>query len=125
MDNTGNMYRTKQALVAAFVLIAVALAVIIYGATGLGAKGAVGVLLLIIGVGIAAMSLMFSGEPDKFGPSEKVFRLVMGVIIALVGAVILLWTAGAAWYILAAVLLIGIALLGAFTAVSNSKKSKY
>ena len=125
MENTGNAYRTRQALVGAFILIAAALAIMVYGATDLGALAALGIFLLVLGIGIAAMSLMFNGTPDKFGPSEKVYRLVMGVIIAIVGAVLLLHTAGAAWYILVAVLLIGIAVLGAVTAISNSKNAKY
>ena len=48
-----------------------------------------------------------------------------GVILALIGAVLLLHVWGAAWYILVAVLLVGIAVLGALTALSNSKNAKY
>lgn len=79
----------------------------------------------MVGIGIAALSLMFSGTPDKFGPSERVYRLVAGVLLAIIGAVLLLHGFGAAWYILIAVLLIGIAILGALTAISNSKQAKY
>ena len=125
MENTGNAYRTRQAMVGAFILIAAALAIVVYGATNLGALAAVGIFVLVLGIGIAALSLMFSGTPDKFGPSEKVFRLVAGVILALIGAVLLLHVWGAAWYILVAVLLVGIAVLGALTALSNSKNAKY
>ena len=125
MENTGNAYRTRQAMVGAFILIAAALAIVVYGATNLGALAAVGIFVLVLGIGIAALSLMFSGTPDKFGPSEKVFRLVAGVILALIGTVLLLHVWGAAWYILVAVLLVGIAVLGALTALSNSKNAKY
>ena len=125
MENTGNAYRTRQAMVGAFILIAAALAIVVYGATNLGALAAVGIFVLVLGIGIAALSLMFSGTPDKFGPSEKVFRLVAGVILAPIGAVLLLHVWGAAWYILVAVLLVGIAVLGALTALSNSKNAKY
>ncbi|AMH93810.1 transmembrane protein [methanogenic archaeon ISO4-H5] len=125
MENTGNAYRTRQALVGAFILIAAALAIVIYGATDLGALAAAGIFILVVGIGIAALSLMFSGTPDKFGPSERVYRLVAGVLLAIIGAVLLLHGFGAAWYILIAVLLIGIAILGALTAISNSKQAKY
>jgi len=125
MENTGNAYRTRQALVGAFILIAAALAIVIYGATDRGALAAAGIVSRGVGIGIAALSLMFSGTPDKFGPSERVYRLVAGVLLAIIGAVLLLHGFGAAWYILIAVLLIGIAILGALTAISNSKKAKY
>jgi len=125
MENTVNAYRTHQALVGAFILIAAALAIVIYGATDLGALAAAGIFILVVGIGIAALSLMFSGTPDKFGPSERVYRLVAGVLLAIIGAVLLLHGFGAAWYILIAVLLIGIAILGALTAISNSKQAKY
>ena len=124
-ENTGNAYRTKQAVVAAFVLIAAAAAILVIGLTDIGAAGALGVFLLIVGIGMAVLSLMFSGEPDKFGPSEKVYRLDFGLILAIIGLICIMISYHVAWYAYVAVLLIGIAIVGLLTALSNSKKTKY
>lgn len=125
VENTGNSYRTRQAVVAAFVLIALALAIIVYGATDAGASGAVGVFLLITGIGITVLSFLFSNEPDKFGPSELMYRLVAGLLILIVGLAVLLYALDVEGYVIAAVVIIAIALIGLCTALINGKNTKY
>lgn len=125
VENTGNKYRTTQAITAGLVLIAAAAAILVWGLTDLGIGAVVGIFLAVVGVAVAVMSLMHSAEPDKFGPSEKVYRLVFGFVLILVGMVGILSAFDLGWYVYAAVLLIGIALIGICTAVSNSNKTKY
>ena len=125
VENTGNKYRTREAVVAAFVLIALALAVIVYGATDAGVTGSLAAFLIVAGIGIAVMSALFDSTPDKFGPSEMIYRLVVGVIIFAVGLVCLLFAFDVSTYVIVAVFIIIIAVLGLCVALVNGKKSKY
>lgn len=125
VENTGNLYRTHQAIVAAFVLIAIALAVIIYGATDAGFLGALAAFLIVTGLGVAAMSALFDSTPDKFGPSEMMYRMVAGILILVIGLAMLMYAFDVKGYIILAVVIIAVAVLGLCTALINSKKSKY
>ncbi|MCQ2079297.1 MAG: hypothetical protein MJZ38_04495 [archaeon] len=125
VENTGNSYRTAQAVVAGFIIIAVAVAVILWGATDLGAVSIAGVFLFIVGLMFAVLSLLFNGTPDKFGASERSYRLTIGLLLIVVGAVMIIAGFNVELYITVAVLLIGIAVIGICTALSNSKKTKY
>lgn len=120
-DNKGSGYRTLGAVTAGGMLIALALAAILYGTETVGVAGALGVFLLIAGIILAVASIKYSGAADKFGPSEADFRLVGGVLLAAVGAIIVIVDYGAAWYVAAAVLLIVVAVLGIAMALKNNK----
>ena len=122
VDNRGNAYRTRAALTAGIVLIGAAVALIAYMAAGLALLSAVGVFVLILGVAVFSMSFGYSSAPDKFGPSERDYRLAMGLVIALIGAVLLMTGLNLEWYWLVAILIIGIAVIGMMMAVINSRK---
>ncbi len=125
MENTGNKYRTREAVVVAFVLIALAFAVIIYGATDAGFVGALGAFLAVAGVGLAALSMLFDSTPDKFGPSEMLYRMVFGILMFVAGVVCLMHAYDVKWYITVAVVIIAIAVVGLCAALVNGKNSKY
>ena len=122
VDNRGNAYRTRAALTAGIVLIGAAVALIAYMAAGLALLSAVGVFVLILGVAVFSMSFGYSSAPDKFGPSERDYRLAMGLVIALIGTVLLMTGLNLEWYWLVAILIIGIAVIGMMMAVINSRK---
>ena len=103
-------------------LIGAAVALIAYMAAGLALLSAVGVFVLILGVAVFSMSFGYSSAPDKFGPSERDYRLAMGLVIALIGAVLLMTGLNLEWYWLVAILIIGIAVIGMMMAVINSRK---
>jgi len=122
VDNRGNAYRTRAALTAGIVLIGAAVALIAYKAAGLALLSAVGVFVLILGIAIFAMSFGYSSAPDKFGPSERDYRLAMGLVITLIGIVLLMTGLNLEWYWLVGILIIGIAVIGMMMAVINSRK---
>ena len=122
VDNRGNAYRTRAAITAGIVLIGAAVAILAYFAAGLGAAAAAGIFILIMGVAILAMSFGYSSAPDKFGPGERDYRMAMGLVITLIGAVAIIAGTGLEWYWLVAVLIIGIALIGIAMALMNSRK---
>ena len=125
VENTGNKYRTREAVVAAFVLIALAFAVIVYGATDTGFVGALSAFLIVAGIGIAVMSALFDSTPDKFGPSEMIYRLVFGILLLAAGLAGLMYKFDVSTYIIVAVVIIIIAVLGLCVALVNGKNSKY
>ena len=122
VDNRGNAYRTRAALTAGIVLIGAAVALIAYKAAGLALLSAVGVFVLILGIAIFAMSFGYSSAPDKFGPSERDYRLAMGLVITLIGIVLLMTGLNLEWYWLVGILIIGFAVIGMMMAVINSRK---
>ena len=122
VDNRGNAYRTRAALTAGIVLIGAAVALIAYMAAGLALLSAVGVFVLVLGVAVFSMSFGYSSAPDKFGPSERDYRLAMGLVIALIGTVLLMTGLNLEWYWLVAILIIGIAVIGMMMAAINSRK---
>ncbi|MCQ2070432.1 MAG: hypothetical protein MJZ68_04825 [archaeon] len=123
--NSGNKYRTSQVFMLAALLISIAAAVLIYGLTDLGVGATVGAFLLIFGAAMIVVSLTYSKTPDKFGPSESMYRMVFGAILVLVGIVAVLYSFSVDWFVYVAVFLIGIALIGLCAGLTNSKKSKY
>lgn len=125
VENTGNAYRTNQAIIACAVIIVLAATVLLVGYFGLNLLVAVGVFIILAGVVLAAASHLFSDAPGKFGPSESDYRLIMGAFIALVGAVVALFGLKLELYIIIAVFLIGIAVIGLCAAMKGKRTSKY
>lgn len=126
MDNKGNSYRTRGAVVAAAAIIAVAVGLLVCGLGNLAWLNMLWIFLLIFGLALVAVGFTYSSTPDKFGPSEQVYRLAVGAILALFGLVGLLWqNTSAGWFVYLAVLLIGIALIGVVFALGNRKNSKF
>ena len=125
VENTGNPYRTHQAIVACTLLIAVAAVILLVGYFGLSLIMAAGVLILAVGLVIAGLAHIYSAAPEKFGPSESVYRLIIGAVIAVVGAVIVLIGFEVELYIVIAILIIGIAAIGLCATFIGNKTSKY
>lgn len=125
VENTGNPYRTHQAIVACVLLIAVAAVILLTGYFGLSLIVAAGVLILAVGLTIAALAHMYSAAPDKFGPSESAFRLIIGAVIAVVGAVVVLIGFEVELYVVIAILITGIAAIGLCATFIGNKTSKY
>ena len=125
VENTGNAYRTNQAIIACAVIIVLAATILLVGYFGLNLLIAAGVFIILAGVVIAFSSHLFSDAPLKFGPSESDYRLIMGLFIALVGATIALYGLKLELYIVIAVFLIGIAAIGLCAAMKGNRTSKY
>ncbi|AGI48459.1 hypothetical protein TALC_01485 [Thermoplasmatales archaeon BRNA1] len=121
VDNKGNAYRTRQLVIVFCVLIGLALALLAWGAAGLSALAAVGVFLIIFGGAVVAVGSTFSSKPDKFGPSEQMYRVSVGLVILLIGVVMVMTLADVSWYVYVAILIIGIAVIGLATGLINSR----
>lgn len=122
VDNKGNAYRTRELVIVFCVLIGLALALVAWGTGFVSAVPAVGIFLIVTGLAITAVGLTFSGTPDKFGPSEQLYRVAMGPLIAVIGAVLLLTNYSLEWYIYAAILIVGIAVIGLTVGLISSRK---
>jgi hypothetical protein len=106
------------------IIIAVAVGLIVYYTTE-NVLGTIGVVLLIVGALLSLTALGYSAVPDKFGPSEAMYRLVAGLVAADIGLVVLLagfTNLGA--IILIAIFLIILAAVGIMTALVNGKEEK-
>jgi peptidoglycan/LPS O-acetylase OafA/YrhL len=80
-------------------------------------------VLLIFGIALLAMSFLYSGKSGKFGPSEFVYRMVLGILLAVIGVIGILYTyTDVSIWILAAIFLIALALVGILVALMNGKK---
>lgn len=125
MDNAGNGYRTRNMVIAAAVMIAVALGLLVWGIAGFSVVSTLGVVLLVIGFAIFAVGVTYSGVPDKFGPSEKMYRVAGGLVLVLLGIVCVITNYNASWVVYVAVLIIGLALIGLSVGLINSKHAKF
>jgi len=118
MDN-----RTLSAITLGSFLIALAIGIIVYVATSYGILIILWIALLIFGIALLALSFMYPTESGKFGPSESSFRMVWGILLAVVGFVGLLYTmTDVNVWILLAIILIAVAVTGIIVAVKNGKK---
>lgn len=124
MDNKGNRYRVNNAIVAGFVLIGAALAIIVYFAGLMDPVPSLGLFVALSGMGVLGMSLAYSDAQVKFGPSERGFRLAMGALITAVGAIMVLYQLGLEWYFYIAAVLIAVAAIGMGMALMNGKRMK-
>ena len=122
VDNKGNAYRTRGALTLGIVIIGLAVMILAYFAAKLSLTVSFGVFLLIMGVALLVMSPGYTSAPDKFGPGERDYRVAMGALIVIIGAVLVLTTFNLDWYWYVAIVIIGVAVLGMAMAVVNSKK---
>jgi len=114
---------TLSAVTLGLLLLSVAAGIIVWQVTDKGLEVALCVILLIFGIGLIALSFLDSGVPSKFGPSESTYKLVIGTIITVFGVAGLLsiFTDLNTW-ILAALIIIVIAVLGMIIALTNGKK---
>jgi len=115
--------RTLSAVALGSFIIALAVGLIVYYATDYGLAVILWVTLLIFGIALFALSFLYSKESGKFTPSESLYRMVLGIIIAVLGLIGLLYTAANVNVIvLAAIFLIVLALVGITVALMNGKK---
>ncbi|MCL2148764.1 MAG: hypothetical protein FWH47_05450 [Methanomassiliicoccaceae archaeon] len=79
--------------------------------------------LLVSGVALFALSFLYPRESGKFGPSPSTYMMAWGVIAATAGVVGVLgaYTDISIW-ILAAIIIIVLAVLGMMIALMNGKK---
>ncbi len=124
VDNRGNAYRTRAALTAGIALIGLGIAGLCFFMFDVGALPALGIFVLFIGLGILALSPGYTGTPDKFGASERDYRIVAGILAAVIGALLILTLLNLEWYVYVFVLIIAVAVLGMAMAVVNSRKIK-
>ncbi|MCL2295817.1 MAG: hypothetical protein FWC29_01885 [Methanomassiliicoccaceae archaeon] len=79
--------------------------------------------LLIFGIALLALSFLYSSKSGKFGPSESIYRMVLGILLAVVGVIGMLHTyTDVSVWILIAIFLIALALVGIVVALMNGKK---
>jgi hypothetical protein len=116
--------RTTSAVTLGLIIIALAVGLIVYHLTD-SIPGGIAVIILVAGIALASTSLGFSGTPDKYGPSDSLYRLVVGLVVAVIGVIILVYAfTDLSAIILVAIFLIAIALIGIFAAVFNGKGGK-
>lgn len=125
VENQGNAYRTRGVIMAAVALMGIALGAILYGVAGVCITAVIGVVLIVLGIDIFVVGATYSSEPDKFGPSEQMYRTALGLVIALIGVILVIVGYDVSIWVAVAVLIIGIALIGLSTGLINSKKSKF
>lgn len=125
VENQGNAYRTRGVIMAAVALMGIALGAILYGVAGVGITAVIGVVLIVLGIDIFVVGATYGSEPDKFGPSEQMYRTALGLVIALIGVILVIVGYDVSIWVAVAVLIIGIALIGLSTGLINSKKSKF
>jgi hypothetical protein len=115
--------KTLSAVTLGAFIISLAIGVIVYAVTDYGLAIILWVTMLIFGIALFAISFMYSGKPGKFGPSDSSYRMVAGILIAVVGLLCIIATlTNVSWWILVAVFLIVLALTGIFVALTNGKK---
>ena len=117
-EEKGLKSRTWNAIGVGAFLIAVALGIILFWATG-ELLNAFAAILLIFGVYMAAMSFTRKGREDSFGPSDADAALAGGLILAALGIVCLIWTASGDVLITVAVFIIVVAVVGIAMALKN------
>jgi len=114
---------TLSAVTLGLLLLSVAAGIIVWQVANEGPEVALCVIMLIFGIGLLALSFLDSGVPSKFGPSESIYKLVIGIIIAVFGIAGLLGIfAGINVWILVALIIIVIAVLGIIIALTNGKR---
>jgi len=115
--------RTLSAVVLGSFLISLAIGLIVYAATDLGILIVLWTTLLIFGIALFALSFMYSAESGKFGPSEASYRMVGGILTAVVGLIGMLYTfTDVSIWILIAIFIIALAAVGMIVALTNGKK---
>jgi len=115
--------RTLSAAVLGAFIIALAVGLIIYAVTDYGLTIILWVTLLIFGIAFFAVSFISPKEAGKFGPSESSYRMVVGIITAMIGLIGLLYTTtDLDPIILIAIFLIVIAVVVIAVALMNKNK---
>ena len=117
-DDNGMRPRTWSALAAGALLLAVALAIILYWATG-DLLNAFAAFLIVYGVYMAASSGLRRKDETGFGPSDSDAAIAGGIILAGVGATCLVWGATGDGLPTAAVLIVIVAVAGIAMALKN------
>jgi len=114
--------RTLSAVTAVSAIIALAVGLIVYVITD-ELMMILWTALLIFGIALLALSFLCSSESGKFGPSESINRFVWGALMAVIGAMGILSTyADINIWILVAIFLIAMALVGTVALYVNGKK---
>ena len=115
--------RTLSAALLGAFIIALAVGLIIFAVTDYGVTVILWITLLIFGIALVALSFMYPKESGKFGPSEFIYKLVAGVILAMIGLIGMLFTlTDMDPLILAAIFLIVLAVVIVAVALMNGKK---
>jgi len=115
--------KTLSAVALGSFIIALAVGLLVYEATSYGLAIILWVAMLIFGIALFALSFLYSGESGKFSPSESSYRMVAGILIAVIGLIGILYeTTDVSLLILAAIFLIALALVGISVALMNGNK---
>lgn len=110
---------------AAVALIGIAICAVLYGVAGVDLLTVFGAFLVIIGADLFLVGATYSSAPDKFGPSEQMCRVAVGLLVAVIGIAVILIGLDVNMWVAVAVVIVGIALIGLATGLINSKKSKF
>ncbi|MDR1405440.1 MAG: hypothetical protein LBJ20_07755 [Candidatus Methanoplasma sp.] len=115
--------RTLSAVTLGLFIISLAIGLMVFAATDYGLIIVLCTTVLIFGIALFAVSFMYPGESGKFGPSDRMYRAISGILAATVGFVGMLhiFTDLSIW-ILAGVFLIVLASVGISAALINGKK---
>jgi hypothetical protein len=117
--------RTLSAVTLGAFLIALAVGIIAWVAMDSALTMILWVTLLIFGIALFALSFLYPKGSGKFGPSEFIYRMVAGIIIAAIGLIGILFTeTEISIWILAAIFLIVLAVVGITVALMNGKEGK-
>ncbi|MDR3074875.1 MAG: hypothetical protein LBU30_02405 [Candidatus Methanoplasma sp.] len=117
--------RTLSAVTLGLFIISLAAGLIVFSVTDHGPMIILWVTILIFGTALFVMSFMYSGEIGKFGPSDSIYMMVPAILLAVIGllGILHMFTDLSIW-ILVAVFLIALALVGISVALENGKKEE-
>ena len=114
--------RTVSAIQTGLFLIAVAVALIVYMITD-NAIGALCSLFLVFGLVLCVMSPLRSSKTTGIGAADDVYNLAIGMVIAVVGLIGVLWACtDLGGIVLAAIFLVCIAVIGITVAIINNNR---
>lgn len=115
--------RTVSAVVLGLFIIGVAAGFILYSTVKDDITIILWTVLIVGGLALVILSDMFTGKDTGFGPSESAYRAVVGAVCIVIGIVgmLFIFTDVDLW-VLAAIFLIAIAVIGMAVALSNGRK---
>lgn len=117
--------RTLSAVTLGMFIISLAAGLVVYSMTDAGVSTVLWTTALAFGICLCAVSTLHSGDETGFGPSESMYRLATGAVLAAIGLVGMLHSfTDVSDLILIALFLMIIAAIGIAVALVNGKKKE-
>ena len=115
--------KTLSAVTLGSLLISIAVGLLVWTVTDESPIIVIWTALLIFGVILVLLSFMYSPVPTKFGPSDAMYKLVCGILAAMIGLIGMLYTfTDLEFWVLVAIFIIALAVTGIAVALVNGKR---